>query len=117
MYVKLSRAERIIVRKIARVQIQNLNLILENNIEEDLSLYLAINEIPKEDFFMGVKNDIEVFENLRECPGNFLAMGEENTSLIKHILFNYFNKPKYKEGKTKVWKKLLLMEKINFSLN
>lgn len=108
---KLTREEKQIIKRIARVQLKDLNNILERKTKESPDLFCVMQGLSIEEFDEVVREDIKVFESVLKNPQSFLNLTEMNLSIFKHIMTNFL--PKRLEGyKHHLWRKLNLRDKL-----
>ncbi len=110
--VLLTAAEKVLIKKIMRKQIQSHRDILDNNCGEDVVLQVLQEGVCMADFTEQMDENIQKYEEVLDNPRELFNMDEEDLSIAKHIMFNFANHPKYDLGKQKLWSKFLLIEKI-----
>ena len=114
--VLLTREEKILIKKISKVQVRNLQAILAKDCEEDITLLILQYGIDENLFMADIQQSINKFMRVRENPREIFDLDEEEISIAKHIMFHYANHPKYSLGKSRVWRKLMLIEVLPICL-
>jgi len=117
MVIKLSREEKRIIRKIARIQLNSLSNILNGDTETDIPMHCIEYEIEQEHLMKAVENDIRVYEEMMFKPGQFFNQQRYNMKISTHILMRYFKKEKYEESRRSIFRKICLLEELKISLN
>lgn len=107
--VRLTREERLLVRKLARIELKSLASILLEDTEEDLVMWRADNEINKQEFEDELMDRMDLFDEILERPSRFINLPEVEMSIFRHLLFN--NKSlRFKAARKKIWTKMIIMD-------
>lgn len=110
--VGLTGKEKRLLKSVIRYNIKNLKKILDNDVEEDLTLYCIENEVPREKLNTYIEQRLELFEELEDYPQGIFSLDNDNLSIVKTILSNCFNTRKNREAKALVWRKLNILENL-----
>ena len=118
----LTKGERKLIKKIARIQIRSLTKILNNDVpDEDVDTICLVEHIDKEELMGTIKNQIGEYKMMVINPGLFFNTRKEESSTNMHILMNFFEHPKYEVSRKAIFRKMLYLEPIpidvSFSLN
>lgn len=114
--VGLTNNEKRVIRKIAGVQIKNLNDIISKNCTEDITLWALIEQIEEEELFEQINMTLDLYKNVQGNPQLFFSLPENDLCISRHILANFIEPRKYRKGITKIWKKLILMDTLPICL-
>jgi hypothetical protein len=118
--ISLTKNERKLIRKVCKVNLESLRRILTNEVEdEDIPIYCIAWDIDDWELYDSVNADICLFESIRSCPKGLFSLDDDSLSTVKHILFNFFKHPKWRDTKRALRRKLALVENqhLYFSLN
>lgn len=110
--VLLTKEEKKVIKKVTRVQINNLTNIYNKDCSIDITLECLRDEIDEKEFLDKVLTGINIFKIVHENPRELFNLDTNKLSTVRHILVHYANHPKYDEGKRKVWKKLFIIEEL-----
>lgn len=114
--VLLTREEKIVIKKMARIQLKSLNEVKATCYSPEVVLSLIEENVEMAGFEGSLDRDIKVFSELLTNPREFFNMRECNINLGKHIMFNFLSSTKYEKGRKAVWKKLLIMDTLPICL-
>lgn len=114
--VLLTKEEKKVIKKITRVQIRNLINLINHDSVIDLKLFAFQEEIPENLLIEKMEDSLNLYNDILENPRELFNLDEENLSIAKHIMWNFINHSKYDLGRTRVWKKMLIMEKFPICL-
>lgn len=114
MLVELNCQEKRTLRKVISIQLESLRGILNEDCEEDITLFCIHGEVDKFKMKRLVLKNVEAFEKVYDEPERLLELNEMNLSMIKHILTTQINR---KKSKRRIWRKLLIFEQLNFNPN
>lgn len=107
MIVQLTRRQRKIVKKIAKLQITSLEAILHGDCEDDLPMFCIERGIPMDKFLLLTKKNISDFRELINNPELFMTLPERHMVAFKQLL-NTQIPPS--EAKREIWAKLIIAE-------
>lgn len=85
-----TKDERKLIKKIAKFQLQSLKSILENDVEEDMTLYCLRNGLDEDGVRKAIKRNYRKFKQLRKDPNFLFNLDEDNLSIVKTVLNKYF---------------------------
>lgn len=115
MIVQLTPGETKLIRKIARIQLASLKTIIDKEVDEDLTMFCIENEIEEEELMEDVLNTMQIFEEIHQDPREFFYLPDEDMSISKHVLFNFFKKKKYRNSKRRLVRKIAILESPYFN--
>ena len=118
----LKKAEKRLIRKIARIHIRSLVRILNNEIDgEDVVTTCLQEDITEEQLLGATYESIQKFQDVILKPGEFFNMDDYERNVNVHILMDFFEHPKYETARRSIFRKMLYLEpipkEIEFSLN
>lgn len=110
----LSNQQRAILRKIAEIQIDSfIRIVEERQYEELIREFLEEEfEVTESDILAHLSQVAEMWESIFDEPDKFLNLDELNLNILRHILFQEFERNPETRG---LWKKLNLHEKLDIS--
>ena len=122
---KLTEPQKLIIRHICSIQLESLQRIYNNESQTEdgltLTQLLQVNELNEEEFENELSLKISYFETLHEDPNKLSQMGDDNISVITHIMTNISDKykTKYPNAVRNIWRKLFFIRdvKMNFTAN
>lgn len=117
MQVSLNRSERKVIRKIANMQLESLEMLLRGDIKEDLTLWRIEHQVEAEELDASIRLDIRVYENLYNNPHEFINLQDDDMSLVKHILHRYIKRGDLLKAKASIWRKMVYINSFHFNLN
>jgi len=109
--VYLTTQQKRLIRQIAKIQINALRSIANNNIEEDLVMFCIEHDIPRDVLNEVIEEDLHMYKGVYKDPQLMFSLPGNDLSIIKTILVNCFEK-RNKEAKRVIWQKLNLMERF-----
>lgn len=115
--IQLTKAERKVIRKALKIQIDNLTELIEKDSEEDVEMFCILNGIDQNEFKSYHINLRDEYISIWENPETFLSLSNPRLGIIRHILMNFLNHKKYLEPKISIWRKMNLKEDLTFKLN
>lgn len=115
--VGLTRDEKRVIKRITRVQIGNLENLLNNDCEMDLKLIFLMEEINEEEFRDHLIMGLDIYKSVRECPRKLFNLGPDYMSIVKHLMVNFARHPKYEQGKKGLWRKFNIIEFLPLGSN
>lgn len=110
--VLLTKAEKKVIKKISRIQVNNLQEIINRDSAIDITMYIINEELPEDKLMQLALQTLMQFQEVLEVPNKLFNLNHENLRIAKHIMWNYTDYPKYDVGRTRVWSKMLLTEQI-----
>lgn len=111
---KLTKAERKLIRKIAKLQLASLTRILTNRVEVDIPVHCLEYEIQERDLKLQVHNSYDQFARTLTQPAAFFNLDDDNLSICKSLLMGVLAEAK---GKRKLWGKIRVLQNFDFNLN
>lgn len=114
---RLTKEERKLIKKIAKIQLASIESILKEDGCIDIELYCLQNELDKSQVREEANKSLDKFKELLNTPGNLLSLDDNNLSICKHIMFNYFDGDKYQNPRRSIWRKFLVKENFLGNLN
>jgi hypothetical protein len=115
--VPLNKKQRELVRKVALIQLDAISDLIEDNFEEGAVLYCLKNDLDEDDFQVALRDQLRVWTQVKLKPCTIGFLDIDNISIMKTLLFRYFDKPKYKKAKYRIWKKLDVIAEYPLNLN
>lgn len=115
--VRLTKEQKKVLKTAIKYNLRTLKQILENDIEEDLTMYCIEHEVPRDKLNESIEDNIELFEELLDNPQGVFSLDEDNMVVIKTILENCVNHIKYEKPKAQIWAKLFVAEKLSIYTN
>jgi hypothetical protein len=111
---ELTNSQVKIIKYICTIQLQSLERLLSNNShsEIDIILFLARNDINKDNFKRELLDSINDFDTLKNNPDCLQILSKKDLSIFRHLLFNLEDEFKYKYPKAikNLWLRLNLIE-------
>lgn len=114
---KLSAPEKKVIKRVARVQVDSCQKVINNDTDQDWHLEIIKNQIDPIAFKQELQKSITLYEGLLKRPHGVFEFPKEEFSYVKHILFCFANHKKYKVGRKSFWKKLDAMEMVPINYN
>lgn len=117
MQVSLNKAERRVIRKIAKYQLESLDKLLRDDTKEDITMWCIEGNVSREELTRSLERDVKTYERLMIAPNEFINLEDEDMSLVKHILHRYIRRPDMKVAKASLWRKMIYLNSFNFNPN
>ena len=122
---KLTEAQKIIIRHICSIQLESLQRIYNNESQTEdgvnLAQLLEVHNLNEVEFEKELSLKMSYFESLHNDPNRLSQMGDDNISVITHIMTNISDryKTKYPNAVRNIWRKLFFIRdvKMNFTAN
>jgi hypothetical protein len=112
---ELTKAERKLIRKIAKLQLSSLTEILTNRMPGvDIEDHCLTNGICATALRQSVHRSYDQFARLLEEPQAFFNLEPDNLSISRALLMDQLYRVK---GRRKLWRKLSLVTDFTFHLN
>lgn len=112
---KLTKNEKRLIKKIAKLQVESLKRILNNTAPGyDIPIYAQIEGIDLEGLQQESKKSLRAYQKCLDEPQAFLSLDNGNMSVCKCLLLGYLMKHK---GRSKLFRKIRVIEHYDFYLN
>lgn len=112
---ELTEDEKKVIKRVAKIQIECLNNLIQENAEIDVTMFAIENEVDKAELISDLEVERKKYEIIHDYPETFLNNEDDVISIFKHILVNFVNKRK--RAKSKIWRKLNLRDNFLFNPN
>lgn len=117
MKVSLTARQRKLIKEIIKIQLDALRAILNDDSEEDITLFCIENEIDRNKLKIHTQANIEEWEYMYKNPSRVLDLEEVSFSNFKHILSTTPFKKSQKKTVSQVWRKIVVFDDLQFNLN
>lgn len=107
MNVQLTKRQRKIVKKIAKLQLESLYSILKGTCDEDLTMFCIERDIPQNALKELTQRNIDTFEALIKYPSMFMNLPEHHMVAFKQLLLTQIPQS---EARREIWGKILINE-------
>jgi len=118
MKIKLTRNERRIIRRVARIQISTMEELMNHPTimaQVYMAQFAGIDESRWEELFDETKTN---FERLRERPSHlFILLDDEDLNLFREVMNNYCHRPYFDEGRQSLKYKIWLKDQLDQNQN
>jgi hypothetical protein len=114
--VLLTKEEKRVIKKIARVQIASLLAIINKDCEIDITLFVAEEGLDFKEMQDSMRADIQIYQSIYNDPQKIFSLPSSELVCVKHILFNFVNSKKHEVGRKKIWRKFNFMEALPICL-
>jgi hypothetical protein len=112
---RLTKSERLLIKKVARLQLESLTRILENSAEGvDVPIYAQLEGIDLDRLHRETRKSLRSYERCLIEPQAFLSLDESNMSICKHLILGHLMEHK---GRKRLFRKIRVIEKYPFHLN
>ena len=113
--VRFNKKQRKVIRRIISMQLASLQAILEEDCEEDITMFCIEKGWDKSHFQRLLADRIDDCAHVYEHPSDLLNLPDYELAMIKHILISEIKLPK--RMFSLLWRKIMVFEELNFNPN